>query len=312
MITVVIIYFTKLLNRKREMANEIVLAFNSGNGELPSLANLGAYSRQVNGFAMLSAEREIECARALRDEGDLGAARELIMTHLRLVVKIAREHSGYGLPPEDLIQEGNVGLMRAVKKFDPERGVRLAAYAAIWIKSEIQEYILENWRLVKIGAAKGLKKLFFNLRKMQEKLHGQSRLQQKSEIAQLLGVDHTDVECAVQWFAAGEVSLADEDSDTEERGRGGLSLAAPESEEPDSKAQASELIEKLPLRIRAALSVLTARESEIVQARYLENGGTTLAQLSKRWSISLERVRQVESAALKKMKVACPDLHSFI
>lgn len=280
---------------------------------LPSLSNLGAYARQVNALPMLSAEREVECARALRDRGSLEAAKELIMSHLRLVVKIAREHAGYGLPQEDLIQEGNVGLMRAVKKFDPEQGVRLAAYAAIWIKSEIQEYILANWRLVKIGAAKGLKKLFFNLRRLQEQLHEQPRLRQKEEIAKLLGVEHDEVERAVQWFAGGEVPLLEAGSEPEEAGESRLALPAPSSDEPEATAQAREWAEKLPARLRAALDVLSDREREIVTARYLiEEGATTLADLASRWGVSLERVRQIEAAALKKMRSSNPELRAFL
>ena len=167
-----------------------------GAASMPSLGNLRAYIREVNSVPMLSGDREAHCVRELRGAGSIEAARELVLSHLRLVAKIAREHAGYGLAQEDLIQEGNVGLMLAVKKFDPGHGVRLAAYAAVWIRSEIQEYILSNWRVVKIGSAKGLRKLFFNLRRLQEKLHGLPRLRQKAEIAGLLNVDEDEVERA--------------------------------------------------------------------------------------------------------------------
>lgn len=295
------------------MGNEIALATESVSVGLPSLSILWGYARHVNALPMLSVEREIECARSLRDSGSLEAAKELIMSHLRLVVKIAREHAGYGLAQEDLIQEGNVGLMRAVKKFDPEQGVRLSVYAAIWIKSEIQEYILANWRLVKIGSAKGLKKLFFNLRKLQETLHGQSRLRQKEEIARLLGVDREEVERAVQWFAGGEVSLLEGAPDDEEGASLGFVLPAPTADEPEGQAQARERDEMLPARLGSALASLSERERAIVRGRYLnEAGAATLSELACQWGVSLERIRQIEAAALKKIRTADPGLRSFL
>lgn len=281
-------------------------------GQLPSLANISRYSRHVNSLPMMEAEREVACARRLRDAGDLASAKELIFSHLRLVVKIAREHAGYGLPQEDLIQEGNVGLMRAVKRFDPEQGVRLAAYAAIWIKSEIQEYILNNWRLVRIGSAKGLKKLFFNLRRLQEKLHGTPRLRQKNEIAKLLGVESDEVERAVQWFAGGEVPLLESPTEEGAEGVSHLALPAPAGLEPEAAAIDSQRERILPERLREALTLLNERERSIVSARYLNEPAATLAELSKQWCVSLERVRQIEAAALRKLREAQPQLQALL
>lgn len=298
------------------MGNELIASFADDGGSsslaMPGLANLAAYGRHVNALPMITAERELACARALRDEGSLDAAKELVMSHLRLVVKIAKEHRGYGLPQEDLIQEGNVGLMLAVKKFDPEMGVRLAAYAAIWIKSEIQEYVLSNWRLVKIGAAKGLKKLFFNLRRLQEQMHGVPRLRQKEEIARLLGVEGVEVERAIQWFAGVEVPILERPEDAEESFEPRQALPAPRGWQPEVESEAREAEQKLPSRLRAALDVLSERERAIVTARYLDEKGATLADLAAEWGVSLERVRQIEVAALRRLRESHPDLRAFL
>jgi RNA polymerase sigma-32 factor len=278
---------------------------------MPSLGNISSYVRQVNLIPMLEPERELECVAALRDTGSLEAAKELVLSHLRLVVKIAREHSGYGLQQEDLIQEGNVGLMLAVKKFDPSRGVRLAAYAAIWIRSEIQEYVLSNWRIVKIGSAKGLKKLFFNLRRLQEELHGMSRLRQKQEIAALLSVEEDEVERAVQWFAGGETALLPSDGERE-AGESGQVLLASDSTRPDYAIEASDWAKKLPGRISLAMESLSDREREVVHSRYLAGeASSTLAELALRLGVSIERVRQIEVGALKKMRDGSACLDNF-
>lgn len=282
-------------------------------GTLPSLSNLSAYARYVNGLPMMLPEDEFAHARALRDEGSLVAAKALVMSHLRLVVKIAREHSGYGLAQEDLIQEGNVGLMLAVKKFNPELGVRLAAYAAIWIKSEIQEYILSNWRLVRIGSAKSLKKLFFNLRKLQEQTHGVPRLRQKEEIARLLGVEESEVEKAMQWFSGGEVPILEASAESEEVFEAKYVLPAPQAQQPEMLSEVREWEEKIPQKLRDALRCLDARESSIITARYLgDEGSATLSSLAKKWDVSIERVRQIEVAALHKMREDNPGLRAFI
>lgn len=279
---------------------------------LPSLRDLRSYVREVNGFPMLSAEREEHCVRALRELGSIEAAKELVLSHLRLVAKIAREHAGYGLPQEDLIQEGNVGLMLAVKKFEPSHGVRLAAYASVWIRSEIQEYVLSNWRMVKIGSAKGLRKLFFNLRRLQEELHGLPRLRQKTEIAALLRVEEDEVESAVQWFAGGEARLVEPEADQEGHGAAPV-LPAPEASRPDRAAEEREREWKLPQKIKLAMDALDPREREVVGARHPASGkASTLGELACRLGVSIERVRQIEAAALKKMRHGPARLSEFL
>lgn len=280
---------------------------------VPSLSNLGAYSRYVNSLPMLTAEQERELADRLKLEGSLDAAKELIMSHLRFVVKIAKEHSGYGLPQEDLIQEGNVGLMLAVKKFDASFGVRLAAHAAIWIRSETQEYILSNWRMVKIGASKGLRKLFFNLRKTQLALHGESDLDKKEEVAKLLGVSDDEVDRAIEWFSGGDVALLDSPSD-EPLGSYGSSvflLPGPDEMEPEHAVEELDRVGKLPRAIAAAMASLTDRERGVVSSRYYSDPPKTLAVISHELSVSIERVRQIEAAALRKMK-ASASLDGFV
>lgn len=273
---------------------------------VPSLSNLGAYTRYVNSLPMLTEEREHELAGQLKLNGSLDAAKELILSHLRFVVKIAKEHSGYGLPQEDLIQEGNVGLMLAVKKFDASFGVRLSSYAAIWIRSEIQEYILSNWRMVKIGASKGLRKLFFNLRKIQLSLHGESDLDKKEKVAQLLGVSNDEVERAIEWFSGGDVALLDQSADEpiDSSSSTVFLLPGPVEMEPERAVEDLERTGKLPRAIDAAMSLLTDRERDVVYARYYSDPQKTLSTISRELSVSIERVRQIEVAALKKMKAS--------
>lgn len=281
----------------------------------PRLDSVAAYARHVNAIAMLTPEREMLLAKDLRASGSMEAAKEMVLSHLRLVVKIAREHGGYGLAQEDLIQQGNVGLMLAVKKFDPDQGARLASYAAIWIKSEIQEYILSNWRVVKIGAAKGLRKLFFNLRKLQERLHGSSRLAQRDSIAELLGVERDEVDRAMQWFAGGDSPLLEEDSG-EEGGGGGparISLPSPASAEPDWQAHEADARRRFPAQLARAVEGLPPRESRVLQARYLQDGPPlTLAELGRELGVSPERVRQIESAALRRVRESSPQLRDWL
>lgn len=292
------------------MGNSIA-TWGHGVAAAPSLGNLGAYVKQVNSIPMLTAEREAQLAEELLG-GSIAAAKELVMAHLRLVVKIAREHSGYGMPQEDLIQEGNVGLMMAVKKFDPARGARLASYAAIWIKSEMQEYILSNWRIVKIGSAKGLRKLFFNLRRLQEQLHGSSRLSQRDEIAKILGVEAAEVDKAIQWFSGGEVGIL-EGADEPEEGRAFLALAADESGEPESIALEAQARVRFPAALRTAIENLPERERRVILARYPSHGEpATLGKIASELGVSLERVRQIEAAALKRMREQSGGLKAWL
>lgn len=262
---------------------------------LPSLNDLGAYIRRVAMAPMLTPEREVELARRLKLENDVEAAKEMVLSHLRLVVKLAREYRGYGLPQEDLIQEGNVGLMKAVKRFDPDHGARLSSYASLWIRAQMQEFILSNWRIVKIGASKGLKKLFFNLRSLKEKVGEGEALSRPDDIAKLLGVTEDEVRQAQIWFAGEPVSLADGEE-------GGAQLMAPLSQGPESQAALAQRERLIPQMAQQALSGLNERERLIIEGRFMSDPQQTLGQLAERFGISLERVRQIEAQALKKMK----------
>lgn len=261
----------------------------------PSVSDARAYLNYVNSFPMLDAEREALLAKRLRFENDLAAAKELIFAHLRLVVKIARDFSGYGLPQEDLVQEGNVGLMKAVKRFDPDMGARLSTYATLWIKAEIQEYILENWRLVKIGASKGLRKLFFNLRKLQGELRDRLSSERVDMIASELSVEKGEVVSAQEWFSGDTVSMSDVDGD------GAPSFDLPShSAGPDRLLEFKESAEQIPALVKGAVSALPERERLIVERRWLAVGEKkpTLGEMAREFGVSTERVRQMEVRAL--------------
>lgn len=294
------------------MANDIAV-WGAAGGLAPTLGNLGAYIKQVNSIPMLTLEREAHLAKELQGQGSIAAAKELVLAHLRLVVKIAREHAGYGMSQEDLIQEGNVGLMLAVKKFDSSRGARLASYAAIWIKSEIQEYILSNWRMVKIGSSKGLRKLFFNLRRLQEQLHGSSRLEQREEIAKLLGVEAAEVDKAVQWFSGGEVGIVDAASDEPEAERALLAIAADEAGGPEQLMSDAQARTRFPKALEVAVQRLPEREKKVILARFPSHGEpATLGSLAVNLGVSMERVRQIEASALRRMREQSGDLKAWL
>jgi RNA polymerase sigma-32 factor len=271
---------------------------------LPALGNLDAYISAVNRLPMLTAEQESELARRFRDDTDLTAARELVMSHLRLVVSISRQYLGYGLPHADLIQEGNVGLMKAVKRFDPERGVRLVSFAMHWIKAEIHEYILRNWRLVKVATTKAQRKLFFNLRSYKPDARTLSP-EDVERIARDLNVRSKDV-------IEMETRLGGSDMTFETQSDDGDESFAPISYLKAAQSEPTEIIEQRQRDrlqgegIEAALSDLDDRSRRIVEARWLrdedEGGGLTLHDLADEFGVSAERIRQIEAKALKKMK----------
>ncbi len=264
--------------------------------------SLEAYIQTVNRFALLSAEQERALARRYRKRNDLDAARELVLSHLRLVVSVARGYLGYGLPHADLIQEGNIGLMKAVKRFDPERGVRLVSFAIHWIRAEIHEYILRNWRLVKLATTKAQRKLFFNLRSMKQDL-GPLSGDEIGRVASELNVKPTDVVEMETRMAGREVAYeADGDEDAYAPVHW---LAADADEEPCALLEAAEG-EKLKAEgLQRALAALDARSRRIVEARWLrEKDGATLHDLAREFKVSAERIRQIEAKALEKMKQA--------
>ena len=268
---------------------------------VPATGSLDQYIQSVNRMPMLSEQQEVELATRLRDEGDVNAARQLVMSHLRVVVSIARGYLGYGLPHADLIQEGNIGLMKAVKRFDPSRGVRLVSFAIHWIKAEIHEYILKNWRLVKIATTKAQRKLFFNLRGMKK----DSTTLQPAEvqsIATQLGVKPEEVVEMETRLTGRDIPLDAGSDDEDER-------FAPIAYLPDPHAEPSALVEQAELAhlqdtgLRDALASLDDRSRAIVQRRWLAEGDSaTLHELAAEYGVSAERIRQIEAKAMQKMR----------
>ena len=268
-----------------------------------TLGSLDSYIQAVNRYPLLSVEEEQTLARQLHEEGDLEAARKLVLSHLRLVVAVARGYLGYGLPHADLIQECNVGLMKAVKRFDPDRGVRLVSYAIHWIKAEIHEFILKNWRLVKVATTKAQRKLFFNLRSLKKDLGGMSSAD-VAEVARTLKVDQTDVREMETRLYGHDIALEPQTDSEEEAFAPIAYLAAPDAEPTEQIARMAHE-RMLTDGIRQALEVLDARSRHIVEARWLnEENPATLHDMAAIYGISAELVRQIEAKALVKMRGA--------
>jgi RNA polymerase sigma-32 factor len=273
---------------------------------LPPVSSLESYVQAVNLIPMLTAEREVELGRRYRQHDDLAAASQLVLSHLRLVVAVARNYMGYGLAQGDLVQEGNVGLMKAVKRFDPERGVRLASFAIHWIKAEIHEFILRNWRMVKIATTKAQRKLFFNLRSMKASSSALTRKEIK-QMAQTLNVKESDVIEMEQRLQGGDVPLepsVDDGDDTVTP----IAYLADASEGP---AEALERTQGEVLQSRglaAALAKLDDRSRRIIEARWLAaSASKTLTELADEFGVSAERIRQIEAKAMQKMRVSLAD-----
>ncbi|HJW57702.1 MAG TPA: RNA polymerase sigma factor RpoH [Burkholderiaceae bacterium] len=270
-----------------------------------SLGNIDAYISAVNRLPMLSHEEEINLARRLREQNDLAAAQSLVLSHLRLVVSIARGYLGYGLPHADLIQEGNIGLMKAVKRFDPDQGVRLVSYAMHWIKAEMHEYILKNWRLVKVATTKAQRKLFFNLRSHKEGLDTMTP-EQVDSLAQILNVKREEVIEMEMRLSGHDVALeapADNDDDK----FAPIAYLSSDSNEPTHVLEAKAFDRLQTEGLETALGKLDPRSRRIVEARWLANddgSGATLHELADEFGVSAERIRQIETVALKKMKGA--------
>ncbi|HQY47652.1 MAG TPA: RNA polymerase sigma factor RpoH [Usitatibacteraceae bacterium] len=268
---------------------------------LSPVSSLEAYVQAVNTVPLLTAEREVELGRRLKESGDLTAARDLVLSHLRLVVAVARNYMGYGLPQADLIQEGNVGLMKAVRRFDPTRGVRLASFAIHWIKAEIHEYILRNWRLVKVATTKAQRKLFFNLRSLKSSTATLSPAEVKT-IAKTLAVKESDVVEMEQRLQGHDITIDPAPEDGEDR-PGPIAFLADAAEGPAEivERRQSEGLETEGLA--RALAALDDRSRRIVKARWLAEGDAkTLHELADEFGVSAERIRQIEAKALQKMK----------
>lgn len=288
---------------------------------VPPLGNLDAYISAANRLPMLTLEEEQAFARKLRADNDLESAGKLVLSHLRLVVSVSRQYLGYGLPHSDLIQEGNVGLMKAVKRFDPDQGVRLVSYAMHWIKAEIHEYILKNWRMVKVATTKAQRKLFFNLRSMKQRYksddaaadagtHRESlNPEQVNAMARELKVKPEEVIEMEARLSGGDVLLDPSPSDDGEDAFGPIAYLTDTNHEPLAMIEARQRDVLATDGIATALDSLDARSRRIVEERWLKvnddnSGGMTLHDLAAEYGVSAERIRQIEVAAMKKMKAA--------
>ncbi len=285
---------------------------------VPSLGNLDAYISAVNKMPMLSPEEEQAYARKLRDHNDLEAAGKLVLSHLRLVVAVSRKYLGYGLPHGDLIQEGNIGLMKAVKRFDPDQGVRLVSYALHWIKAEIHEYILKNWRMVKVATTKAQRKLFFNLRSMKQGFKDDADAQthrdtltdaQVEVMARELNVKREDVLEMETRLSGGDVVLDPTPGDDGEEAFGPIAYLTDASHEPTAVIESRQRDRLASDGLVTALDQLDPRSRRIVEERWLKvnddgSGGMTLHELAAEYGVSAERIRQIEVAAMKKMRQA--------
>jgi len=272
---------------------------------MPSaVGSLESYIQSVNQFPMLTHEEELALSARFCRDNDLEAARQLVVSHLRVVVSVARGYAGYGLPHADLIQEGNIGLMKAVKHFDPERGVRLVSFALHWIRAEMHEYILRNWRLVKIATTKAQRKLFFNLRSMKQGL-GSLKPQQVQEIARELNVSEQDVVEMEARFNGHEVALEPGTNDEDDSYAPIAYLASCAEDEPSRLLEQKQLETLNSAGLAHALASLDERSRRIIEARWLREGATaTLHDLADEFAVSAERIRQIEQKAMAKMQVA--------
>ena len=288
-------------------------------GLVPSIGNLDAYITAANRMPMLTLEEEQSFARKLKDSNDVESAGKLVLSHLRLVVSVSRQYLGYGLPHGDLIQEGNVGLMKAVKRFDPDQGVRLVSYALHWIKAEIHEYVLKNWRMVKVATTKAQRKLFFNLRSMKQAFKAEAAAGDQAThrdtlnereiglMAKKLNVKREEVIEMETRLSGGDVLLDPSPSDDGEEAFGPIAYLADTNHEPTAMIAAHQRDVLASDGITHALAELDPRSRRIVEERWLKvnddgSGGLTLHDLAAEYSISAERVRQIEVAAMKKMR----------
>ena len=277
---------------------------------VPSMGDLDAYTRAVNAVPMLTPEQEYEFAMSYRaNPNNLQAAHALVVSHLRMVVSISRNYMGYGLPQGDLIQEGSIGLMKAVKRFDPTRGVRLVSFAIHWIKAEIHEYIIKNWRMVKIATTKAQRKLFFNLRSLKTGEHMSQ--EEVHNVAKVLHVKPEEVIEMDQRLTGRDIAIDGGMNDDEDAvAMAPIAYLADESQEPTQVLARAESDRLQSSGLSAALDVLDARSRDIIEARWLaddEGKGQTLHDLADKYQVSAERIRQIEAAAMKKMRAHLTD-----
>lgn len=271
---------------------------------LAPIGNLDAYTSLVHTIPVLTAEEEHDLATRLHNDGDLEAAQRLVLSHLRFVVRIAKGYSGYGLPVADLIQEGNIGLMKAVKRFNPEKGVRLVSFAVHWIRAEIHEYVIRNWRIVKIATTKAQRKLFFNLRGAKQRL-GWLNQEEVEAVAEDLGVTPANVMDMERRLAQPDASFdlpADNDDD-ETHYSPVAYLAAPDNSDPSQQLEQDNFSDYQQQKLTNALSTLDERSRDIISKRWLnDEDKATLHTLADQYQVSAERIRQIENNAMKKLK----------
>jgi len=273
---------------------------------LPALGSIDSYDRymqSIRAIPSLTAEEEMELGMRLKKSNDLEAAKTLILSHLKLVAKVAKGYAGYGLPQSDLVQEGNIGLMKAVKRFDPERGVRLVSFAIYWIKAEIQEYIVKNWRLVKTATTKAQRKLFFNLRSMKKTLKP-LKSDEINSIAKELNVKPEDVREMEYRFNGNEISLDYGSEESEDDVFRPIAYLKDEAPEPSEKMELDQSEGNSLSSLNKALSALDERSRLILEERWLKDkDASTLHELADKLGVSAERIRQIEQAAMKKIKL---------
>ncbi len=266
--------------------------------------SIEAYIQSVNSFSMLSAEEEKSLAQRLQSDGDLQAAKKLVMSHLRFVVHVAKSYSGYGLPQADLIQEGNIGLMKAVKRFDPTVGVRLVSFAVHWIKAEIHEFVLRNWRVVKIATTKAQRKLFFNLRKSKKRLGWFSK-DEVDTVADTLGVSSKEVmEMESRLSAQDQAFDLTSDADDDSGNFSPVHYLEDKSSDVATYVEHRNYQHHTSNKLAAAMATLDERNQHIVQSRWLSEEKATLQELADMYGVSAERIRQLEANAMKKLKSA--------
>lgn len=266
------------------------------------IGSLDAYILHVNQIPMLTAEEEYNLAQRLQHENDLEAAKRLVMAHLRFVVKIARGYAGYGLPQADLIQEGNIGLMKAVKRFDSKVGVRLVSFAVHWIRAEMHEYIVRNWRIVKIATTKAQRKLFFNLRKAAKRL-GWFTQEEITSVAKYLNVSEADVRLMEARLNNHDLQLEYHPND-EDESAAPIHYLEDHSADPSVMHEIQDINQNREQKLHDALQLLDARSKDILQSRWLSEKKITLHDLAAKYNISAERVRQLEKIAMEKIKTA--------
>ncbi len=286
-------------------AQTALIAQHAGLGLAGPIGSFDAYLDRVSRIPVLSREREQELAQRFRRHNDLAAARELVLSHLRFVVHIARGYAGYGLPMNDLVQEGNIGLMKAVKRFDPSVGVRLVSFAVHWIRAEIHEHVLRNWRLVKVATTKAQRKLFFNLRRLKKNLAWLSADETRA-VAKDLGVSPAEVSEMERRLSARDLSFeAATDADEEESYSPAAYLPAPDAD-PAEQVERDEWTSSSSEQLSAAMERLDDRSRAILQRRWMSDPKATLHELADEYGVSAERIRQIEAGAITRLRALLP------